>query len=102
MAGTGWEFLREQVPKHRAHGFTGAEMKAVVKLQPKQLMDKALAVVYLDWLATCYPGEKIGLIWDFAAAHKSADVLEHVRSLNIAVCFIPAGPTSIHKCAIYL
>ena len=34
VAGTGWEFLREHVPKHRAHGFTGAEMKAVVKLQP--------------------------------------------------------------------
>ena len=34
VAGTGWEFLREQVPKHRAHGFTGAEMKAVVKLRP--------------------------------------------------------------------
>ena len=58
-------------------------------------MDKALAIVYLYWLAACYPGEKIGLIWDFAAAHKSAEVLEHAWSLNIVVCFIPAGLSSI-------
>ena len=34
MAGADWEFLREQAPKNRARGFTGAEMKAVVKLRP--------------------------------------------------------------------
>jgi hypothetical protein len=34
VAGAGWEFLQAQVPERRAHGFTGAEMKAVVKLRP--------------------------------------------------------------------
>ena len=31
------------------------------------------------------PGENIGLIWDFSTAHKSAEVLEYARSLNIVV-----------------
>lgn len=33
-AGTGWEFLQQHAPKNRAYAFTGAEMKAVIKLRP--------------------------------------------------------------------
>jgi hypothetical protein len=41
VAGAGWEFLKAQVPEHKAQGFTGAEMKAVVKLRPWKNGDKA-------------------------------------------------------------
>ena len=40
-AGEGWEFLQQHVPRNRAYGFTGAEMKAVVKLQPWKRDGKA-------------------------------------------------------------
>ena len=33
-AGEGWKFLQQQVPRNRAYAFTGAEMKAVIKLRP--------------------------------------------------------------------
>jgi hypothetical protein len=68
---------------------------AVVKFQNKHWMDKSIATSYLDWLSSCYPDEKIGLIWDFAAAHKCAEVLTHAQSLNITVTFVPAGLTSV-------
>jgi hypothetical protein len=40
-AGEGWEFLQQHVPRNRAYGFTGAEMKAVVRLQPWKRDGKA-------------------------------------------------------------
>ena len=52
-------------------------------------------MLYLDWLKSCYPNDKIGLVWDFAAAHKSESVLTYALSLGITVSFIPAGLTNI-------
>jgi hypothetical protein len=66
-----------------------------VNFQAKHWMDTPSAIEYLNWLTACYPGQKIGLIWDFAAAHKSAEVISHAASLNITLAFIPAGLTSI-------
>ena len=71
------------------------EGEAVVKFQAKHWMDNATALTYLDWLHSCFPNEKIGLIWDHAAAHKSDQILLHAREIGITVAFIPAGMTSI-------
>jgi hypothetical protein len=68
---------------------------AVVNFQVKHWMDNSTALVYLNWLVSCFPGEKVGLIWDHAAAHKSNDVLIQAADLGIIVAFIPAGMTSI-------
>jgi hypothetical protein len=40
-AGEGWEFLQQQVARNRAYAFTGAEMKAVIKLRPWKKDGKA-------------------------------------------------------------
>jgi hypothetical protein len=71
------------------------EGPATIKFQAKHWMDNPTAMIYLNWLKSCYPNDKIGLIWDFAAAHKSDHVLNHAVALGITVGFIPAGLTSI-------
>jgi DDE superfamily endonuclease len=68
---------------------------AEVKFQARHWMDGPVAITYLDWLKGCFPNDRIGLIWDFATAHKADDVLGHARELDITVAFIPAGLTSI-------
>ncbi|KDO20540.1 hypothetical protein SPRG_13237 [Saprolegnia parasitica CBS 223.65] len=58
-------------------------------------MDQDTAMDYLEWLSELYEGERIGLIWDLATAHKGEKVLKFAVELGIVVAFIPAGLTSI-------
>ena len=48
---------------------------------------------FLRWLKSKYPGEKIGLIWDRAAAHISSEVLDCAKELGIIVELLYAGMT---------
>ncbi len=76
---------------------------AAIKFQSKHWMDTPTAIQYLDWLLMCYPGERIGLIWDFAAAHKAVDVIDHAAMLGITLAYIPGGLTSILQiCDLYV
>jgi len=58
-------------------------------------MDKKGCCIYLEWLRSCYPGEKIGLIWDAASSHFSDEVKERADELNITLAGIPPGCTSL-------
>ena len=58
---------------------------------------------FLRWLKSKYPGEKIGLIWDRAAAHISSEVLDCAKELGIIVELLYAGMTAIMQpCDIWL
>ena len=58
-------------------------------------MDKDGCCTYLEWLRLCYPGEKIGLIWDAASSHFSDQVKEKAAELDITMAGIPPGCTSL-------
>ena len=58
---------------------------------------------FLRWLKSKYPGEKIGLIWDRAAAHISSELLDCAKELGIIVELLYAGMTAIMQpCDIWL
>ena len=58
---------------------------------------------FLRWLKSKYPGEKIGLIWDRAAAHISSEVPDCAKELGIIVELLYAGMTAIMQpCDIWL
>ena len=78
-----------------ARRYSNWDGPAAVTFQAKHWMDNIKAIQYLDWLASCYPDHRIGLIWDFAAAHKSVQVLDHAATLGVTLGYIPAGLTSI-------
>ena len=67
--------------------------------QPKHWMDGPTARKVLDWLASLYPGKKIGIIWDYAGAYIDAGVLEYAKTLGIVVEFINKGMT-LHSAAL--
>ncbi|OQR85418.1 hypothetical protein ACHHYP_11851 [Achlya hypogyna] len=69
--------------------------QAKVAFQQKHWMDQATAMDYLDWLSDLFEGERIGLIWDLAAAHKAEEVMQYAEEIGIVLSFIPAGLTSI-------
>ena len=76
---------------------------AKVCFQKKHWMDKFLAKKYLSWIKSLFPGKKIGIIWDKAAAHISDEVLEYAKELGIVVELLYAGMTSIMQpCDIWL
>lgn len=75
--------------------FSNWEGSSKVTFQPKHWMDKPGCCKFLDWLSSCFPGEKIGLIWDAATSHLSEDVKEKADELNITLGDIPAGCTSL-------
>ena len=56
-------------------------------------MDKEGCCLYLEWLRSCYPGEKLGLIWD-ATSHFSDEVVKKADDLDITLGAIPPGCTS--------
>ena len=88
-----------RLSKHWA-SYTGTTK---VCFQKNHWMDKILAKKYLSWLKSLFPGKKIGLIWDKAAAHVSQEVLEHAKELGIVVELLYAGMTSIMQpCDIWL
>jgi transposase len=66
-----------------------------VTFHPKHWMDKKGCCTYLEWLRSCYPGEKLGLIWDAASSHFSDEVKQKAAELNIALAGIPPGCTSL-------
>lgn len=78
-----------------ARRYSSWEGPSSVHFQENHWMDKNHAIMYLDWLKLCFPDDKIGLIWDHAAAHKSLEVLQHASTLDISVAFVPAGLTSV-------
>ena len=50
-----------------------------------------------------YPGKKIGIIGDKAAAHISEEVLQHAEELGIVIELVFAGITSgMQPCDIWL
>ena len=58
---------------------------------------------FLRWLKSKYPGVKIGLIWDRAAAHISSEVLDCAKELGIIVELLYAGMTAVMQpCDIWL
>ena len=58
---------------------------------------------FLLWLRNQFPGKKIGLIWDRAAAHVSEEVLDYAKELGIVVELLYAGMTAIMQpCDIWL
>ena len=74
-----------------------------VCFQKNHWMDKILAKKYLSWVKSLFPGKKIGIIWDKAAAHISEEVLKHAEELGIVIELLYAGMTSIMQpCDIWL
>jgi DDE superfamily endonuclease len=75
---------------------------AKVVFQPSHWMDSRIAIKYLDWLVAMYPHKKIGLLWDYAGAHVSENVLQHAKDNGIIVDFINKGMTSVQQpCDLY-
>ena len=66
-----------------------------VTFHPKHWMDKPGCCLYLEWLRSCYPGERLGLIWDAASSHFSDDVKEKAEQSGITLAGIPPGCTSL-------
>ena len=66
-----------------------------ITFHPKHWMTKEGCCIYLEWLCSCYPGEKIGLIWDAASSHFSDEVMEKAAELNVTLGGIPPGCTSL-------
>jgi len=58
-------------------------------------MDKEGCCLYLEWLRSCYPEEKLGLVWDAATSHFCESVVETASNLNIALGAVPPGCTSL-------
>jgi len=76
---------------------------ATVHFQKNHWMDKVIAKKFLHWLKAKFPGKKIGLIWDKAAAHVSDEVMKCAEDLGIVVELLFAGMTSIMQpCDIWL
>lgn len=75
--------------------FSNWEGASKVTFHPKHWMDKNGCCDFLEWLNECFKGEKIGLIWDAATCHRSEQVLEKARDLNITIGEIPPGCTSL-------
>ena len=65
-----------------------------VIFHPIHWMDKEDCCLYLEWLRSCYAGEKLGLIWDAATSHFSIEVLKKTDDLDITLGAIPPGCTS--------
>jgi len=66
-----------------------------ITFHPKHWMDKEGCCGYLEWLRSCYPEEKLGLIWDAAMSHFCDAVVENAKELNITLGAIPPGCTSL-------
>lgn len=75
--------------------FSSWDGPSKVTFHPKHWMDKDGCCTYLEYLASCYPGEKVGLIWDAASSHFSDQVKEKAADLNITLGGIPPGCTSL-------
>ena len=78
-----------------ARRFASHDGPAEVTFHPKHWMDKQGYILYLQWLASCYPDEKVGLVWDAASSHLSQDVTKVADELGITLGFIPGGCTSL-------
>ena len=68
-----------------------------ITFHPKPWMNKEGCCLYLHWLRSCYPSEKLGLIWDVheATSHFSEHVVNKAASLGITLGAIPPGCTSL-------
>ncbi|KAL2631239.1 hypothetical protein R1flu_015925 [Riccia fluitans] len=75
--------------------FSSWDGSSKVTFHPKHWMDKDGCCTYLEYLASCYPGKKVGLIWDAASSHFSDQVKEKAAVLNITLGGIPLGCTSL-------
>jgi hypothetical protein len=64
----------------------------------KHWMDKEGCCLYLEWLRSCYPDEKMGLVWDATTCHFSDQATVED---NPAVCTKPGdrerSPCSAHS-----
>jgi len=58
-------------------------------------MDKVRCCLYLEYLNSCYPGEKIGLIRDSDLSHFLEDVMSKASELKITLEGISPGCTSL-------
>ena len=66
-------------------------------------MDKILPKKYLSWVKALYPGKKIGIIGDNAAAHISEELSARRRACGIVIELVFAGMTSgMQPCDIWL
>ena len=79
------------------------EGPAKVCFQKSHWMDKVLAKKFLSWVKSLFPGRKIGIIWDKAAAHISEEVQQHTKELGIVIELLYVGMTFIMQpCDIWL
>ena len=62
-----------------------------ITFHPNHWMDKEGCCRYLEWLRSCYPEEKLGLIWDAATSHFCDPVVEKAKELNITLGAVPPG-----------
>eukprot|EP00121_Abeoforma_whisleri_P005434 Awhi_evm2s4927 len=56
--------------------------KARVLFNKSHWMTNEIAIIYLSEIKLMYPGRKIGLIWDYAAAHFSEEVIVWLENDN--------------------
>lgn len=50
---------------------------------------------YVAFMVKQFPDKQVGLIWDTASSHVSAEVLEYITQLGVIVGFIPPGLSSV-------
>ena len=76
---------------------------AKVVFQPNHWIDTLIAKKYLDWVKSLYPEKTIGLVWDHAGPHISAEVVQYAESLGIIIEYINKGMTSVQQpCDLYM
>lgn len=68
---------------------------AEICLQPSHRMDIGAAKKYLEFIASLFPGKRIGLIWDTASAHVCEEIVAYTAELGIVAAHIPVGLASV-------
>ncbi|GAB9476552.1 hypothetical protein Gpo141_00013615, partial [Globisporangium polare] len=66
-----------------------------VCVQPSHWLSPESAKQYAAFVARQFPDKQVGLIWDTASSHVSAEVLEYIAQLGVTVGFIPPGLSSV-------
>lgn len=63
-------------------------------VQPSHWLSPESAKQYVAFVVKQFPDKQVGLIWDTASSHVSAEVLEYITQLGVIVGFIPPGLSS--------
>ncbi|GMF53758.1 unnamed protein product [Phytophthora fragariaefolia] len=75
---------------------------ASANFQPSHWMDTSTANCFVDFLASLFPNQKIGLFWDAASSDTYQEVIDYLGVKGFIHEFAPVGVTTIMQiCDLY-